>query len=279
MREKLMTLIKFQVCLILMLAAYIPTIMWMYWRWNAAESYYSHGILIPFVSLFIVWQRRDMLVNIPIQTDFRGLLLVVFGMVLHIIAAVLRIYFLSGFTLIMVLFGLILYFFGSKMIKALIFPIFFLIAMIPMPLVLIGNLTVQLKLLVTQASVFVLNHIGFPSIQDGSVIRMPNSYIEVAAPCSGLRSLISLLTLGLLFAYALKIAFWKKVVLFLSSIPIAMFSNLCRVLMIAVVNDLYGEKVAMGFFHDFSGYMIFVIAFICLYVVSKILDTSKQSDF
>jgi exosortase len=148
--------------------------------------------------------------------------------------------------------------------------------MIPLPLVLISNLTVQLKLFVAQASTLILNRIGFPSIREGSIIRMPSSYIAVEAPCSGLRSLISLITLGLLFAYAINGAYWKKMTLFLSSIPIALMTNMIRITTLAVVNDLYGKKIAMGFFHDFSGFFMFGVAFLCLYAVSRLLVREKE---
>ena len=104
---------------------------------------------------------------------------------------------------------------------------------------------------------------------------MPNSYILVEAPCSGLRSLISLLTLGLLFSFAIKVSYTKKALLFLSSAPIAVITNVIRVTTLAVVNDLYGEKFTMGFFHDFSGYMMFGVAFVGLYGVSKMLEVKR----
>ena len=167
--------------------------------------------------------------------------------------------------------------FGKEQAKNLIFPIFFLLAMVPLPLVMIGNITVKLKLLAAQCATFTLNKIGFPSILDGSTIRMPDSFTVVAAPCSGLRSLISLITLGLLFAYALKVSYLKKGLLLLSSIPIAIITNIMRISLLAIINDLYGEKAAMGFFHDFSGFLVFAIAFISLLGVSRLLEGSKGS--
>ncbi len=149
--------------------------------------------------------------------------------------------------------------------------------MIPLPLVIIGNLTVKLKLFAAQAATFVLNHIGFPCYRDGSIIAMPNSFTVVEAPCSGLRSLISLLTLGLLFSYIVKVSFVKKAIIFISSAPIAIVSNIIRIVLLAAVNDLYGEKVAMGFFHDFTGFLVFAIAFAGLYTVSSLLEPKKNA--
>lgn len=272
MDDKQKTIIKFGSCLTLLLITYIPMFKWMVERWMAAESYYGHGFLIPIVSLYIVWQRKELLKKAKLSSEISGLIMIIIGVLVNLICASLRVYFISGFTFVFVLYSLILFFFGKEIARNLIFPVFFLIAMIPLPLVLIGNLTVKLKLFVAQTATFVLNRIGFPCIRDGSIIRMPHSYIAVEAPCSGLRSLIALLTLGLLFAYALKVSYIKKTLLFLSSIPIALACNVMRITMLGIANDLYGEKIALGFFHDLSGYIMFGVAFVGLFSISKALE-------
>ena len=269
-------IIKFGIAFAIMLVAYLPTFKWMLDRWMVSGSYYGHGFLIPLISIYIVWQRKNILKKINLTSEPKGLALVVVGLLIHIATASLRVYFISGFSFVIVLYGLLLFCFGKEISKNLIFPVFFLLAMIPLPLVLIGTLTVKLKLFVAQTATFVLNNIGFPSIRDGSMIRMPNSHIIVAAPCSGLRSLIALITLGVLFSFASKVSYFKKSVIFLSSIPIALATNIVRIIMLAVVNDLYGEKATMGFFHDFTGFVMFGIAFIALYNVSHALDRQKE---
>ena len=276
MINKRKTILQFISCLALLLITYIPTFKWMVERWVHPESYYGHGFLIPLVSLYIVWQRRELLKKANVSGEMSGLAIVVIGLFVHIICALLKVYFLSGFSFVFVLYGLILFFFGKDMTRNLIFPIFFLLAMIPLPLVLIGNLTVRLKLFAAQCATVILNHIGFPSMRDGSIIKMPNSFIAVEAPCSGLRSLISLLTLGLLFAFAMKVSYVKKGLLLLSAIPIALAANIVRILMLATVNDLYGEKIAMGFFHDFSGYFMFAFAFTGLWMVGRALEGKNR---
>ncbi len=275
MDEKLKAIIKFASCLALSLVGYIPTIWWMVNRWNAKESYYSHGMLVPLISIFIIWQRREALSKIKIAGNMLGLWIAVACLLVHVVSAALRIYFLSGFTLIPLIYGLVLFFFGKEMVRKLTFPILFLFAMVPLPLAVIGTLTVKLKLLATQLSVFVLNGIGFRCIQDGSFIRMPTSQVEVAAPCSGLRSIISLVTLGLVFAYAVKTSFLKKSILFLSSIPIAIATNVLRITLVSIVNDLYGEKIALGAFHDFTGFLVFVLAFLGLFGVAQIIGARQ----
>ncbi|MFH0764082.1 MAG: exosortase/archaeosortase family protein [Candidatus Omnitrophota bacterium] len=275
MKIDLKVIIKFISCLALSSIAYLPTIIWIIDRWLAKESYYGHGFLIPFVSLFIAWQRKDALKKVKISSDISGLAFVAIGLFVHIICASLKVYFISGFSLVFVLYGLVLFFFGKEVTRNLTFPIFFLFAMIPLPLVLISTITVKMKLFAAQISTAILNHIGFPSIRDGSIIRMPHSFIAVEAPCSGLRSLISLLTLGLLFAYTSKASYIKKGILFLSAVPIAVASNVVRIIMLATVNDLYGERAAMGFFHDFTGFLVFAIAFVGLFGVSRIVEPRR----
>ena len=275
MNARKKSILMFVTSFALLLVAYIPTFMWMYHRWTAHESYYGHGFLIPLISLYIVWSRKDLLKNAKLSNNMAGLLLLVIGLLLHIVCAALKVYFISGFSFVLSLYGLLLFCFGKHIVRSLVFPVLFLLAMVPMPLVLIGALIVKLKLIVAQISTLILNIIGFPSVLDGSTIRMPSSYTVVAAPCSGLRSLISLLTLGLLFTFAMKISYLKKGVLLLLSIPIALGTNILRIIALAVVNDLYGEKVAMGFFHDFTGFMVFALAFTGLWVAGRVLDTNS----
>ncbi len=267
-----MDLLKLAVCAALLLITYMPMFRWMVDRWFAAESYYGHGFLIPMVCAYVAWSRREAIRDAAVSSDMKGLIFVAIGLVAHVMSAALRVYFISGFSFVAVLYGLILFFFGKEVMRQLVFPVFFLLAMVPLPLVLVGTLTVKLKLAVAHASTIILNNIGFPSVRDGSIIKMPGSYIIVGAPCSGLRSLIALITLGLIFAFAAKTTLARKGVLLLSSIPIALGTNVIRVTLLAMVNDLYGQEAATGFFHDLMGYAMFGLAFLALLGVNKLMD-------
>ena len=278
MNSKSNNILKFLSCIALLSIAYIPTFRWMWARWFAGESYYGHGILIPAISFYFAWQRRDLLKKARISGEISGLIFIAVGLFIHIACALLRVYFISGFSFVFVLYGLILFFFGKEMTRALIFPIFFLLAMIPLPLVLIGNLTVKLKLFAAQCATFTLNRIGFPSMLDGSIIRMPNSFIMIGAPCSGLRSLIALLTLGLVFSFSMKVSYLKKGLILLVTVPIALISNILRIVMLSVVNDLYGKEVALGFFHDFAGFLVFAFGFLGLFIVGRIVEKRGNED-
>lgn len=268
-------LLKFIFCLALLLLAYLPTFIWMWQRWFAKESYYGHGILIPLISLYIIWQRRSRMKEAEVSSQIWAVGIVAAGLLIHIVCALLKVYFISGFSLVLVIYGLILFFWGQQIAKQLRFAIFFLLAMIPLPLVVIGNLTVRLKLFAAWCATFILNKIGFPSICDGSIIRMPASFTVIGAPCSGLRSLISLLTLGIIFSYLMNISYKKKVLLFLSSLPLALMANIFRIILLAIVNDLYGGKVSTGFFHDLSGFLLFGFALTGFFVIARLLERKR----
>lgn len=278
MKESLRNFTVFIFSMMLMFVSYIPTIRWMIDRWNASESYYSHGFLIPLVSLYIAWQRREIIRRAKTSLFMPGLALITFGLIAHLISASLRVYFVSGISMVIVISGMLLFFFGKEVAKALIFPVVFLLAMVPLPLVVVGNLTVALKLFAARCSAAVLNRIGFPCMLDGNIIIMPGSHIAIEAPCSGLRSLIALLTLGLIFAFAMKASYFRKAVLLIAAMPIALIANMARIITLAVVNDLYGEKAALGFFHDLSGFLVFVLAFIGLLAVSRVLEDKGGED-
>ena len=157
------------------------------------------------------------------------------------------------------------------MLRAVAFPIFFLFFMVPFPLVAIGTATVRLKLFAALWATHVLHAIGLPAVQKGSTIYMANATVQVDDPCSGLRSLLSLLTLGVLFAYLKQASFARRSVFFLSSIPIAMVANIVRIVLLAWIADIYGIEIALKFFHDVSGFVVFGIALGGLTAVGRIL--------
>ena len=257
---------------ILTILTYIPTILWMVDRWGSRDSYYSHGYLVPFVSAFIVWQMRGKLGKLKAEPSNLGWAFFIGGMAIHLLSAVWRVYFSSGFSLIIVLIGLVLLFLGKSYLKQLLFPILFLVSMIPLPLVAIAQISFQLKIFAAQAATFVINKIGIAAIREGSVIRTMRSYLVVEDPCSGIRSLIALISLGALMAYFSNSSRLRKAGLFLSSIPIAVITNIIRIVALYVVSHIYGSQAAMGKFHDAMGILVFVMAFAGLSLVAKTLE-------
>jgi len=257
---------------VLTLIAYIPTFIWMVDRWVAKDTYYSHGFLVPLISLFIVWIKREKLGRLKIVPAKLGWLFFGSGMFIHLVSSLWRIYFSSGFSLILVLVGLVLLFLGKNYLKETLFSILFLLFMIPLPLVAIANISFKLKIFAAQISTVLINWFGIPAIRDGSIIKTMHSYLIVEDPCSGIRSLISLIALGALMAYFTPASKVKKTVLFLSSVPIAISSNIIRIVSLSLISEIYGAKFATGWFHNTMGVLVFVFAFIGLVLVAKMLE-------
>ena len=257
---------------ILLLFAYFPTIIWMVDRWAAPDSYFGHGFLIPLISLALVWGKRKELSLIKPDPSPWGLVCLTAGLLIHLVSAMIKVYFTSAFSIVLTVTGLVLYLWGKKMLRSVAFPIFFLLFMVPFPLVVIGTTTVRLKLFAALCATHVLRIFGIPSLQRGSTIYMAHATVAVDDPCSGLRSLLSLLTLGVLFAYLKKTSLLKRAIFFLSSIPIALVANIIRIVLLAGIAEIYGIDVAIKFFHDFSGFLVFALALLGLSAVGRWLQ-------
>jgi len=262
--------IKAGMVTVLLGVIYYSSFIWMWERWNAAETYYSHGPLVPLVSLFFIWSKRDKLKAVVLKPSNWGLVLIVLGLLMHMLGVLFGIFFVSPISLIVVISGLILYFFGFLMIKEIIFPIAFLFFMVPLPLVLIADMNFKLKLLATDWSVFTLNKIGIHTIQQGSTIRMPNSQMVVEGQCSGLKYLISLVAFSSVFAHVINKKNIYKWIIFVASPLIALLSNSFRITLLGWVSDVYGSEAAFGWFHDFSGFLLFFVATVGLLSVSSL---------
>jgi len=264
--------IKLIILFILIIFSYTPTFIWMVDRWMAKDTYYSHGFLVPLISAFIVWLKREKLRKIENKPSNLGWLFFISGILIHTISAFLRVYFTSGFSLILVSIGLILLFLGKDYLRHLMYPILFLIFMIPLPLVAIANISFRLKIFAAQVSTIIINRLGVPAIRDGSVIKTMHSYLVVEDPCSGIKSLIALIALGALMAYFSNISKAKRIILFSSSIPIAIGTNVIRIVVLSLASEMYGAKFATDWFHNMLGILVFVFAFLGLVLVGKILE-------
>lgn len=257
---------------VIYIATYVPTLIWMWDRWFARDSYYSHGILIPFVTIFLIWQKKDELASIAKKSSSWGLPLIIVGILIHIFSSLFRIYFSSGFSMIIVLIGLILYFYGSAVLRKIMFPVIFLVFMMPVPLVVISNISFKMKIFAAEIAAIMLNKMGLVAIREGSIIKMQHAHVIVDDVCSGLRSLISLTALGSIFAYWMDSSMVRRVLLFLSTIPIAIITNVFRVIFLSVVSEVWGPQYASGFIHDLSGFLVFGVAFLLLYAAGKVLE-------
>lgn len=247
---------------------YHPTLVWLYERFVAADTYYSHGFLVPIVTLMLIWRRRyDIAVFAP-KSDSRGLTFIILALFLHLAATYANIYFISGLTIPFFIIGFCFYIFGKQITRQIRFPLAFLFFMIPLPTSIINTVSIPLKIFVTRTVVYILGNImRLPLHNEGFRIFFPKGSITVENPCSGLRSLIVIIALGFVFAYLVKGRMWKKTVVAASAVPIALFSNILRVIILSLSVHVYGVAATQKYVHDPSGYVMFGVAFIGLWLV------------
>lgn len=252
---------------VLVSSVYKDTFIWLSERFSAADTYYSHGFLIPFVTAFLIWLKREEMYEFGKKYNIWGLVLIIFSLFINFLSSVTEVFFISGFSLVFLFFGISLFLYGKEITRAILFPLSFLFFMMPLPLVAINNISFPMKMFATKSAVFILQTaLHIPVRNEGFQLFFPNATLVVENPCSGLRSLISLLALGSIFAYLLKTSKTKRILLFLLSIPIALASNLIRVLLLSLGVYIYGNGISKGFFHDLTGYLVFVIAFGALWL-------------
>ncbi|MFZ5980561.1 MAG: exosortase/archaeosortase family protein [Candidatus Zixiibacteriota bacterium] len=255
---------------ILLLVIYLPTLHELVRDW-ATDGNYSHGFLIPLISLWLLWQKKKELTGITCIPDNRGLIVVILGLILFIVGNAAAEYFTVRFSFIVTLFGLVFYLFGRELIKKSWFEFFFLIFMVPVPYVIYFAATFPMQLLASKITVGVLNLIGMNVVRQGNIIHIADYSLEVAEACSGMRSLVSLMALGALFAYLTQRRFAAKLLLFLATIPIAIIGNVFRVLVTSIIAYTVTREVTAEPLHSILGLLVFVVAFVLMFITGLIL--------
>jgi exosortase len=236
--------------------------------WHDAD--FSHGFLVPVLSAYFAWQRRQQLARA--QPHWGGLWLLLLGIAVLFLGHLGAELFLMRVSMIMVIAGAVAYILGWYALRLLAFPIIFLLFMIPLPAIVLNLLTFPLQLLAAKASTFSLQLIDLPVYREGNVIFLPHVTLEVVEACSGLRSLMSLLALAVVYAYLTQREAWKRAVLVISAVPIALVANAFRIWGTGVLAHLYGTQAAEGFYHAFAGWSVFVVAFVLLLLEGFVLS-------
>ena len=256
---------------VVLLLAYLPTVIELVSDWWNDDNY-SHGFLVPVVSTFLIWSARKELADLPVRSSIWGLAAVVAGMLLFVIGTAAAEYFTARLSLVVTLFGLAWYLLGGKIIRRTWFAFFFLCFMIPVPYVIYYAASFPLQLIATKITVFILNGIGMGVIRQGNIIHIAGGQaLEVADACSGIRSLVSLLALGALYAYWSQKRWPAQILLFVSTVPIAVFANVVRVLLTTLMAATVLPEVTEEPLHSIMGMMVFVIAFIGLFITGFVL--------
>jgi exosortase D (VPLPA-CTERM-specific) len=231
--------------------------LWIWWETSPDDDF---GILIPPVACFLVWQQKDRLERIPFTGSWWGPALTLLGGALLFLGQFATIMTLVQYAYVITLYGIALSFLGWAAFRLIAGPLLVLWFMIPLPQFVMANLSTTLQLLSSKIGVFFIRLLDISVYLEGNVIDLGGYKLQVAEACSGLRYLFPLMTLGFLIAYFYKGALWKRVVLFLSSIPITVAMNSLRIGIIGVTVDHWGVRMAEGFLHAFQGWMIFMLS-------------------
>ena len=249
---------------------YVPILIPLIRQWWMDPNF-SHGFFVPLFSGFVVWEDRRRLASIPNAPSFWGLPLImvgVFTLVLGVFGAEL---FLSRTSLILLIAGLVVFFLGWKMLRAVLFPLLFLILMVPIPAIVLNQITFPLQILASKVAAWSLPLCGVPVLREGNVINLPAMPLEIAHACSGIRSLLSLTTLAIMYGYVAEKRMLIRVLLALASIPIAVAANGFRIVGTGLLVQYWDPGKAEGFFHTFSGWLIFVVSLLMLFALHRCL--------
>ena len=267
---------KISSCVMCLGILYCSVFQSMVYDWSNDPDF-SHGFLIPFISLFLVWQRSQELAKLPTAPRNPGILVIIIGLFFLMIGSLAAEYFTQRISFIVVLCGIILFLLGRQHLKLLSFPLIYLIFMIPIPSILMLKITFPMQMLAAKAATFSLQLLDIPVLREGTVIHLVENSLEVERACSGIRSLISLLALGAILTYFINKLNWQRTVVIFSCLPIAIFINAFRVSMTGILAQYYGMEAAEGFFHGFSGAVLYFAGLILVAVVAVFLSKLKTA--
>ncbi|CAB5151649.1 Eight transmembrane protein EpsH / EpsI protein [Olavius algarvensis associated proteobacterium Delta 3] len=250
---------KFIVYGLLLIGIYYSTYIWLITQdWSRDD--YSASYLIPFVFLYLLWEKKEALQHTASKPSWSGLWFVSAGLILFWLGELSGEFFSLYLSSWLVLVGICWVHLGWPKLKEIGFPLFILLAMFPLPHFLYDRVSFELKLISSRLGVWTMQIFGMSAYREGNIIDLGFTQLQVVDACSGLRYLIPLIVLGLLVAHFFKGALWKRVFLVLSTVPIAIFVNGMRVASVGILYQYFGRGVAEGFFHDFSGWLIFMVS-------------------
>jgi exosortase len=228
---------------------------------------FSHGFLIPFFAAFLLWDKRREFRNTPIVPTWTGTILVALGLLELVVGLLGADLFLQRTSFVLLVAGIVWTLLGKAMLGRAKFVLFVLLLAIPLPTIVLNQITFPLQLLASRFASDMLRLANVPVLQDGNIIQLPAMPLEVAEACSGIRSLMSLFTVAVMYGYFLERSTWRRTLLALSSLPIAVAANVARIFGTGLCVQYWDPVKAMGFFHEFSGWLMFLVSLGCLYLV------------
>jgi len=251
---------------VLVLIIYSKTLHWVVGSW-IFNPYYTHGFLVLSVSLYLGYKKSKK-IKYGKESSI-GILLIAVALIVHTIATIFEFHFISAMTIPFAIFGIVASFYGLNVAKEFLFPVFFILLAVPYPIYAISNV---LEVLSANVSVSILKFFGFDVFNVGAEIHLNNYMFVVGAPCSGIRSVLALLTVSVLYTYIIKDDFLIKFILICISIPLAVFANILRITAILVTADVFSKDIALNVVHYFSDVIFFAIAVALLIVIRRCLN-------
>jgi exosortase len=266
------------IIILIVTVALLTLIYWPVFRWLVnswlSNDYYSHGFLVPLVSGLLVWTKREYL-NKREPSIIGGYLLVL-GALLYALSYFWGIKVLGALSLLVVITALVFSFFGVRIARILIFPLVFLVFMIPAPFM--GDISFRLQEISVMSSSWLLGALGLPITSSGPDIYLKNTIFTIGLPCSGINTLVALLALTAVYVYILTGPVYKRVILFILAFPIAIAANILRITSIMIVAYYSNIETATGWYHTLSSPLFFAIAFLALVLIGRIMRCSLNYD-
>jgi exosortase len=235
------------------------------------DGNYSHGFLIIPLAAYLAWERRARLLETPAIPSWFGMVVFAGGIMLLLAGLLGSELFVSRVSIVVSLTGVVLFLFGWAHLRILTFPMALLFLMIPLPAIIFNQIAFPLQLLASQVGETAIAASNIPVLREGNVLILANTSLEVAEACSGIRSLVSLITLGIVYGYFVDSRMWVRLVIVASAIPVAIFSNGARVAGTGMAAHWIGPQAAEGFLHEFSGWVVFIVAFLLIPAIRALI--------
>jgi len=247
---------------VLLVIAFFPILSKLVEVWATNEDF-GHGFFVPVLAAYIAWQRLDRLLALEWKPEWWGVALMLWASAQAYLGTLAAELFLQRTSVLIMVLGMLLVLGGRALVRELLFPLLLLPFMIPIPSVIYNQITFPLQLFASQVAEFVLGLIGIPVLRDGNVLELASQKLSVAEACSGIRSLLSLTFLSLVYSYFFDKKVWMRWALLIGTVPIAILANAGRVTITGMLSEINAE-LAHGFFHSLEGWIIFMIALVML---------------
>ena len=271
---------------LLQFAALGALCLWIYWDtvrhligqwWH--DPNFSHGFFVPLFSGFVLWQERERLARIVPRPSWSGLAVIVLALGILVVGRLGAELFLARSSLLILLAGFVILFWGWDLFRATFFPWAFLLLMVPIPTIVFNQITIPLQFLASRVAADILPVLGVPVLREGNVIYLSSGLaLQVAEACSGIRSLMSLVTLAIIYGYLTEKRLWVRWALALASVPIAVLANSVRIIGTGMLVQYWDAEKAEGFFHASWGWIIFVVSLLMLYLLHGLLRLVARQD-